>query len=353
MLIFFILFLINLNKVSLLARTNFLFISTYPLMISSIGFIPNSTEITKLKKFVPDEQIKSRLSNISIPLVFDVLDEEDTENITSLDEILFSTPNREEVSYLAFYGYNDNEMFFHHDVIVLSTVLDSAYIGNSLVALATFEPDIFIYDSFTNMSVFPQQLLIGHEEPVTCLVMKDKLVSSSEDKSVIHWDLETLSICDRYKFEVSVHKFDYSSKVLAIGVENYLNVTSFENILQGENIALDYEIEGLQIINDNIYVTDCEGYMNIYDIRNLSQKIKSHKIHEDVVLDFYVTENRIITSSLDKSVKIWNDSFELQREEVHTSPVYSLAMNPYLKNKELVNEIFCGNEEDNVYPMKI
>lgn len=314
-------------------------------MISSIGFLPNTQEIRELKDFEVNENVKSKLEYLSIPILPNEPsdDSEEMPVIKSTDNVLFCTPNTEEISNVAFYGYDDTEIYFHHDLFVFSTILDSCYVRDSFVAVATFEPDIFIYDFMLKFPVLPQLLLEGHEGPVTGIKNKEgKLVSCSDDKTVIEWDLNMLTVKDRKNVQVSIEKFDFESNSLVFGAKNFLNIND-------ENISLDHNIEQLKIKDNFVYLSDCDGNLMIFDVRAPAKAMVSKKIHDDAVLDICLVNNLIVTSSVDKHVKVWELEGDLvcKNDMVQESVVYALGYNEF----NTVNEVFAGNEEDFVYPI--
>lgn len=317
-------------------------------MISSIGFIPNNPNSNTLKDFIPDEEIKQKLAYLQIPLVTpgEPNEDEDTEEMNEIkqtDNIIYSTPNTEELSHVAFYGYDENEMFFHHDIFVFSTIIDSAYLGNNLVACATFEADILVYDCFTKFPVLPQKLLCGHESFVTAIKNKeDRVMSASDDKSIIEWDINSLSIKSQTFYDVSIEKFDFQGSNFAFAQQKYLYINN-------ENISVDYDIEKLRIEGNNVFLTDCEGYVTIYDIRNLGTKLFNKKIHDQSVPDFLVLDEWIVTTSLDNKIKLWDLDFNLKNTIEQPSTVFCLGKDPYAK----YDEIFGGNEEDDLIPIKL
>lgn len=317
-------------------------------MISSLGFIPNSSEIKELNAFVPDEQVKERLSYLQIPILDPPSDEggEEEPPIKATDSILFCTPNTEEISNLAFYAYDDQEIFFHHDLFVFSTIIDSAYLGNNLVALATFEPDIFVYDFLTRLPVLPQKLLCGHEGAVTGLKNKENRVfSCSDDKTIIEWDLSRMCPKNRVCHDVSIDRFDFHGNDMVFGCKTYLNIND-------ENIPLNFQMEQLRMQGNYVYVSDSEGNMAVYDARRVgstTRTVLSKKIHDQAVVDFCIVDDWIATTSLDSYIRLWDLGLDLKNELEQSSAVYALGYNNYLGEKE----IFAGNEENFVFPIKL
>lgn len=307
-------------------------------MISSIGFIPNDKEISKLSKFVPDENIKNRLSYLNIPIITQNQDfqsnssDKEDEKILKTDKVLFCTPNTEDISSIAFQVYNKEEIFVHHDLFVFSTILSSAYVGNGLVALGTFEPDIFLYDAFTEFPILPQKLLIGHSEAVTSVKFHDnRLLSCSEDKSIMEWDLIAQESISKKSYDVKIEKFDFNGKHLAFGSNTYLNINN-------KSFALDQEVEQIKMKNNNVYVVDGSGKLYVYDVRNLVSPLINKSIHRSAAMDVTLYKNLIATCSYDGEVKIFRDD-----AEIFTTNMESAA---YCLEFDSEGSLFCGTDHD-------
>ncbi|ELA41417.1 uncharacterized protein VICG_01522 [Vittaforma corneae ATCC 50505] len=322
-------------------------------MINTIGFLPNSTEIRQLNEFVPNESVKEHLEYLQIPILprkdvdsSDKLSEE-RPVIKSTDSILFCTSNTEEISTVAFYGYDDTEIFVHHDMFVFSTIIDSCFIKNTLIGVATFEPAIMIYDFMVDFPVLPQYLLIGHTGPVTGIKNKfEKLMSCSEDKMIIEWDINEMRLRSQKNHDVSIERFDFEGNNLVFGSQKYLNINN-------ENISLDYDIEQLKIRDNLVFVSDCEGYIQIYDVRMPGKAMISQRLHESALVDFCLAKDWIVTTSQDCTVKSWKTKELALRyiSEINTpgSQVLSLGYNEYNN----LDEVFAGDENDNVFPIKL
>lgn len=314
-------------------------------MISSIGFIQNAQEIRELKEFTVDDEIKQKLEYLSIPILPKEPsdDSEEKPEIKSTDKILFCTPNTEEISNVAFYGYDDKEVYFHHDLFVFSTILDSCHIKDSLVAVATFEPYVLIYDFLVDFPILPQILLEGHEGPVTGIKNKEgKLMSCSDDKTIIEWDLNTLKCKESKNVQVSIEKFDFQGNSLIFGAKNFLNIND-------ENISLDHDLEQVRIRDNNVFLSDCEGNLLIFDMRAPAKAMITKKIHDDSILDICLVKDWIVTASADRHVKIWELEGDLvcKNDMEQQSAVFALGYNEYGNE----DEVFAGNFDDFVYPI--
>lgn len=317
-------------------------------MISSIGFIQNNTEREKLSKFIPDKKIRERLEYLEIPVVEKESQEDENfsadsdEKILATDSIVFGTPNTESISTLAFYVYNEDTMFCHHDLYVFSTIFSSTHIGNGLVALATFEPDVFVYDAFTNFPILPQRLLIGHEKAVTGIKQDNgRLMTSSEDKTIIEWDLEKLDVKNKCSYDIPIDRFDFEENNLVFAVNDYLNINN-------ESISISGIVENVKINKGNVYVLDSDGNAIIYDMRNLSAPVFQKKIHDDAAIDIAFNSSRIVTCSMDHTVKVWSNPLEwnLNASYEKKSIVYSLGFDHN-------GRLFAGDDNDEITSLSI
>lgn len=328
--------------------------SERPLMINTIGFIPNFTEVSKLKEFVPDEDVSKELEYLQIPVLEtgeqgDADEIEERQVIKSTDSVLFCTINNEEISSVAFYGYDETEMFFHHDFFVFSTIIDSCYVGDSLVAVATFEPHIMVYDFTVEFPVLPQHLLIGHTSSVTSIKNKGgRLMSASEDKTVIEWDMTEMRVKNRQNYEFPIERFDFECSSVVFGGGTYLNINN-------ENISLDYGLEQLRMSDNMVYVSDSEGRMIIYDVRMPSKPLNVQKMHSSTLVDFCLVRDWTVTTSSDMTLKMWKaEGAELKCKNAMSfeeagAGVLALGFNPFSG----FDEIFVGDEKDQVFPLKL
>lgn len=323
-------------------------------MINTIGFLPNCSEVGELTRFVPDEAVKSQLEYLQIPIITpDPTDEEAAEPeprqpIKCTDSIVFCTSNTEEMSSVAFYGYDETEMFFHHDLFVFSTILDSCHVSSTHVAVATFEPSIMVYDFMVEFPVLPQHLLVGHTGAVTGIKNKfEKLMSCSEDKTIVEWDQNEMRLRTQKNYELPIERFDFEGNSLVLGANTYLNINN-------ENIPLDYKIEQLQLRDNFVYVSDEEGRLLVYDVRMPAKALIEQKVHDQAVIDFCLAKDWIVTTALDKTVKMWKieDSLLRCKSDIAVeqgAAVLSLGFNPF----NSFDEVFAGDEKDGLYPIKL
>lgn len=313
-------------------------------MISALGLVPNDQQRKSLCRFAPDERIKERLSYLQIPIVdAENEEEEPEETIEASDSLLFATPNTEEISALAFYVYSPEECYIHHDTFVFSTILDASYIGNGLVALGTFEPDVFVYDAFTRFPLLPQQLLCGHTAPVTGVVAHSgRLLSSSEDGSIIEWDVSCGSSVRSVVTKAGpIERFDFADGITAFGADNTIVVNT-------SAFTLEAPVERIRCFEDCVYVSDSSGTVSVFDPRNLKEPVHTQSLHTKAVLDIAFVKGCIATASGDSTVKIWKKegSFVETGSFAKEIPVCCLCPDPS-------GRLFCGDENDTVSEIAI
>ncbi|KAI5151856.1 hypothetical protein ENBRE01_2437 [Enteropsectra breve] len=329
-------------------------------MITSLGLIKNEKEFKNLKKFTADPEVKKRLEYLQIPLVDedddnidgnnDDSNDDDSSNddLDDFDKLLFYTPNAEEISSLGFYAMNEHEMFIHHDNYVFSTILDGTHLGAGKVALATFEPDIFIYDAFTEFQVLPERLLVGHTAPVTGVKMHDGTFRScSEDGTVREWDLELMAEKNSSSHGFPIDRFDFAGKSQAVGAEN--NV-----IINGENIVINSSVENIKFNGENhCFVLDGAGHLHLYDTRNMERALFHRKIHEEGLLDAVFMDNKMATSGFDKKVKIWNLESIVGNKKDGEAASYEKQSAVFSMAVDENGHIYCGQENDEVSVIRV
>lgn len=321
-------------------------------MISSLHVIENPIQLDKLHKFVPDNSIKQHLAYMNIPMVDNTSGDDDSDDqfIDQNDKILISTPNNEDISMLSFHVYNQSSMFIHHDLYVFSTIISSAVIDSSpypFVALATFEPDILIYDISIKFPILPQIVLVGHSGPVTALKMYgDALWSASDDGSVIKWDanLTAGTIINKndkiIKTGVGINKMDINDNNIVYTAGRYININK-------TSINLEYEIEQIKILNNLIYIGDETGRVIIYDIRNLQNECYSKKIHGNAIYSMEFNSKQVVTSSADGLVKVFDlDGFREVGSYERNAPVSAMCF-------DSDGKLFCGDENDGISTLLI
>ena len=311
-------------------------------MITALGFVENKGGCSKLKKFVPDPEIKKTLEYLSIPLVDEVTEPHDTENeesefeeISPEDKIVWATPNTEIASSLVFHLYDHGTLSAHHDTFVFSVILDAATVNENFVATATYEPHIFLYDAFTAFPILPQQLLRGHMGPVTGVMCHDgRLMSCSEDRMIIEWDLERGVPKETTDSGMPLERFDFSGSSLIYGATTSV-------VINNESFFITADVERVKLRGNMAYVLDAAGGVTLYDTRNLSSVVLYKKLHDDGVMDIDFYGDSIATCSVDKTVRTWDGQFQETGRFSKSCPVLRILYGDQ-------GELFCGDEHDSV-----
>ena len=102
---------------------------------------------------------------------------------------------------------------------------------------------------------------------------------------------------------------------------------------------------------NNVFVGDCEGNLQVFDLRKPSKPMMTKKIHESAVLDICLAGDWIVSTSLDNHIKLWKLESDLvcKADSVQQSTAFCLGYNEF----DNLNEVFAGNEEDFVYPVSL
>ncbi|KAK6090787.1 hypothetical protein P3W45_000032 [Vairimorpha bombi] len=317
-------------------------------MINTINYLNDKISIDKLKPYTKNQEILEELSYLEIPQIIegDVQELEDNDTfICDTDLIVFSTSNSLDENYLQFHVYDQeiDDFVIHHDVFVFSSINDAEYLklqDNHYVALATFEKNIMIYDSLVFNPLAPQILLKGHNEGVMCVKMiGDKLLSGSEDKTVIEWDLEVSK--PRQVFDAGL-KVEKMAGFLFCSESNKI-----KNINTGLEFNLDGTVENMVSIDNNLYLTTSTGHFISYDLRNMNSPAFSHKYSEVGITGLDVLKDKIgMCSESGEIIILEKSDFEVKNFEKIKSTLYSIKMHEN-------NLIFYGDDTDNLNMRKL
>lgn len=314
-------------------------------MINCIGFLPKGINIERLKKFEKDEAILEKLSHLDLPIIEN--EEPSTEEfqeeefVVESDLLVYSTPNSTELSYLQFHVYDqeNDDFVIHHDIYVFSTINDTEYIGlndNHYVALGTFENHIMLYDALTKNPMTPQILLEGHSGPVMALSRdENSLFSGSEDRSIMEWDLEKLTVRNKFECNQVVEKLCVSDDVIMFG-----NSSTIYSYRTGEEYQMDGNLENCIVDKENIYITTSSGTLTIFDKRNLKCPKISKKIFDQPLTGLDVVRNYVALSSLEGDIVVLNTSdLEIKYSHKVKNEIYSIKLSEE-------NVLFFGDGSD-------
>ena len=302
-------------------------------------------------------------------------DDEDEERedlqVLATDNMMVAAKVEDEVAHLEVYVYEDeaDNLYVHHDIMLPAiplciewldlpvgkdpNILEPDSRGN-YVAVGTFDPDIEIWDLDTIDCMYPNAIL-GHgaqADPNEELKKKKKrkksrkinddyhvdailslaasrqhrnlLASSSADKTVKLWDLNTTKCAKSYSHHTdkvcSIAWHPKESTVLLSGSYD-------KSIVAADMRAPDAKVPRWQVESDvetvmwnphdsnQFYVTTEKGIIHLFDTRKAPLQSEASKAvwqlqaHDESISSFDVSPivpGFLATGSTDKMVKLWN-----------------------------------------------
>lgn len=303
-------------------------------------------------------------------------EDEDREDLQVLatDNMLIAAKVEDEVAHLEIYVYEDeaDNLYVHHDIMLPAiplcvewldlpvgkdaNIVDSESRGN-YVAVGTFDPDIEVWDLDTIDSMYPNAILgqggeDGKFDPAQELKKKKKrknskkanddyhvdavlslaanrqhrnlLASSSADKTVKLWDLNTTKCAKSYTHHTdkvcSIAWSPRESTVLLSGSYDRTIIAADMRAPNAEAPRWGVESDVETVMWDPhdptyFYVTTENGIIHFNDIRNTPKTPKDSKAvwtlqaHDESISAFDVNPiipGFLVTGSTDKTVKLWN-----------------------------------------------
>lgn len=304
-------------------------------------------------------------------------DEEDDEKdelcILATDNMLVAAKVEDEVAHLEIYVYEDeaDNLYVHHDIMlpaiplcvewldlpVGKAAIDSDSRGN-YIAVGTFDPDIELWDLDTIDCMYPNAILglggdAGKAEPRDGTVVKKKkskrskkanddyhvdailslaanrhhrnlLASSSADKTVKLWDLNTKKCAKSYAHHTdkvcSIAWHPKETTVLLSGSYDRTVVATDMRAPDADvprwGVESDVETVTWDPHNSNFfYITTENGVIHYHDVRTApaspgaSTPVWKLQAHDQSVSSFDINPvipGYLATGSTDKEVKLWN-----------------------------------------------
>jgi periodic tryptophan protein 1 len=299
-------------------------------------------------------------------------DDEEREELQILgtDNLLLAAKVEDEVAHLEVYVYEDDadNLYVHHDIMLPAIPLCVEWldmpVGDSeressskanFVAVGTFEPDIEVWDLDVVDRLYPNAILGQggegaanvqddlkrkrkkkkpkvndefHIDAVLSLAAnrqhRNLLASSSADKTVKLWDLNTMKCAKSYSHHTDkVCALDWHPKESTVLLSGSYDRTAVaadmrapEATVPRWNVESDVETVRWDPHDSNFfYVTTEQGMVHFFDLRTAQTSADTSKpvwvlqAHDSNVSSFDV--NPIIpgflaTGSMDKQVKLWN-----------------------------------------------
>jgi periodic tryptophan protein 1 len=293
--------------------------------------------------------------------------------VLATDNMIVAAKVEDEVAHLEIYVYEDeaDNLYVHHDVMLPAiplcvewldlpvgkdiNVIDAESKGN-YVAVGTFDPDIEIWNLDVIDSMYPNAILGQggedskldpaqklkktkrkkskkanddyHVDAVLSLAAnrqhRNLLASSSADKTVKLWDLNTQKCAKSYALHkdkvCSIAWNPRESTVLLSG--SYDRTVAAADMRAPEAEALRWEVESdVETVmwdphNPNhFYITTENGIIHFNDFRNApktpeaSKAIWTLQAHDDSISAFDanpIVPGFLVTGSADRVVKLWN-----------------------------------------------
>lgn len=304
-------------------------------------------------------------------------DDEDEERedlqILATDNMMVAAKVEDEVAHLEVYVYEDeaDNLYVHHDIMLPAiplcvewldlpvgkdpNIADPDSRGN-YVAVGTFDPDIEIWDLDTIDCMYPNAILGQetqeakadssqdlkkkkrnkhkkanddyHVDAVLSLAAnrqhRNLLASSSADKTVKLWDLNTTKCAKSYSHHIdkvcSIAWHPKESTVLLSGSYDRTVVAADMRAPNAKVPRWGVESDVETVMWDphdsnHFYVTTENGIIHLYDTRNAPSKPEASKAiwqlqaHDESISSFDVNPvipGFLATGSTDKTIKLWN-----------------------------------------------
>ena len=263
------------------------------------------------------------------------------------DNILIAGKIEQEFSGLEIYIYEDEtqNLIIHSDIILNSFPICLEWLGadlsqieanvakrGNLAIVGMMTPAIEIWDMDLADPVEPLVSLggdLGHKDSVTGLHLHHSrinlLVSSSVDKSVKIWDVQTgQALVTNTDFNDKIQNVFWGVKeeslITALSGDSYLNFFDIRSQEKNKKFKLVDNIENF-CQNPNkpeiFYLTSEKGELMIFDFKaGKINKDSIMKVHEESATSVVCSvNNHVITNSLDSKIKIFDgDNLKLVKE---------------------------------------
>lgn len=304
----------------------------------------------------------------------DEIDEKDELQILSTDNMLVAAKVEDEVAHLEIYVYEDeaDNLYVHHDIMLPAIPLCVEWLDlpvangkadpdarGNYVAVGTFDPDIELWDLDTIDCMYPNAILgqggetakgitnddttgkkktkrkkskkandSYHVDAILSLAAnrqhRNLIASSSADKTVKLWDLNTTQCAKSYSYHTdkvcSIAWHPKEATVLLSGSYDRTAVAADMRAPEAKKARWGVESDVESVVwdphNPNFfYVTTENGLIHFHDFRLVptspqgSKPIWKLQAHDQSVSSFNVNPvipGFLATGSTDKEVKLWN-----------------------------------------------
>ena len=153
------------------------------------------------------------------------------------------------------------------------------------------------------------QTLYGHREGVTSvLIHGDRLISSSVDKTMKVWDLETKQVLKTFhghQFSVNCTAI-YGDQLISGSMDDTIKIWDLntEKVLKTLS-GHEGQVTSITIHKDQLISSSSDRTIKIWDLntKGLVTTLDEHQDHIDCVI---VYDGKLISGSWDKTIKIWD-----------------------------------------------
>lgn len=301
-------------------------------------------------------------------------EEKEELQILSTDNMLVAAKVEDEVAHLEIYVYEDeaDNLYVHHDIMLPAIPLCVEWLDlpvgkgitnpdsrGNYVAVGTFDPDIELWDLDTVDCMYPNAILgqggenegakldedtvgkkkkkrkkskkandLYHVDAILSLAAnrqhRNLLASSSADKTVKLWDLNTTQCAKSYSYHTdkvcSIAWHPKETTILLSGSYDRTIVVADMRAPETKKPRWGVESDVESVVWDPhdpnfFYVTTEDGLIHFHDFRSIPMSPESSKpiwklqAHDQSVSSFDVNPvvpGFLVTGSTDKEVKLWD-----------------------------------------------
>ena len=258
-------------------------------------------------------------------------DEEDEElNIKPTDNLIVAGHVSKDESSIEVYVYDteQNSFYLHHDIIQADYPCCVRWIGHArnqaknIAAAGYMNPDILLWDLDVVDVLEPMETLTGHTDAVIDICwnnqVKNIIASGSADRHVRLWNLDECKSVSNIKMtgKVSALEFGIYEQFLLLAGDLNRNVSVIDTrsctIINRWQLTGEVEkVRWVPIDHSKFLVSDDQGYVYCFDIRNTNNNKPAVKFHAHQIsvtgLEFSPKcDDMLVTASADDTIKVWD-----------------------------------------------
>lgn len=264
-------------------------------MISRIGHLRSGISLQKLAyQTIPTSNLDTDTTSSS---------SHTDDIIYETDKILYNIQNTDEESSIQFHIQNDEDFYIHHDIIIPETLSDILPIElqKDFIVTCGFFDEIHLYDSFMFSPIEPEYKLIGHTTFVNSItLLNQNLISASDDKTTIEWDLEKLALKEKTTYNCEIkHVCNMNNRIISSGEYEIIDIY--------KNDAL---IERVKVKDENlVYFSDENGWLKCVDVR-MNKILLGKKFHSQALTDFCFLGDDVLSVGFDGKIMRIDKEYE-------------------------------------------